>query len=83
MEPTLMAGQKIVVREFGSENKMVKRGDIVVVPLPEDRSKLFIMRVIGIGGEKLEIKDKKVFINDRLLDEYSVQGYKFVSVLYP
>jgi signal peptidase I len=73
MEPTLMAGQNIVVREFGSENKMVKTGDIVVVPWPEDRSKLFIMRVIGIGGEKLEIKDKKVFINDRLLDEPYVE----------
>ena len=73
MEPTLMAGQNIVVREFVSKNKMIKRGDIVVFPWSEDPSKLFVMRAIGLGGEKLEIKDKKVFINDRLLDEPYVE----------
>lgn len=73
MEPTLASGQNIVVREFGSENRMIKRGDIVVVPYPEDHSKLFIMRVIGLGGDKLQIKDKQIFVNDRLLDEPYVQ----------
>ena len=75
MEPTLMAGQNIVVREFVSKNKMIKRGDIAGFSLVRGPFKaLCYERAIGLGGaEKLEIKDKKVFINDRLLDEPYVQ----------
>jgi signal peptidase I len=40
-----------------------KRGDIVVFIYPEDRSKDFIKRVIGVGGDTIEIRNKKIFIN--------------------
>lgn len=80
MEPTIMADVNILIQEFGPQNKTIKRGDIVVFPYPEDTSKLFVKRVIGIGGDKLEIKDKKVFINDKLLEEPYVD-YKEPSVM--
>ena len=46
-----------------------KRGDIVVFEYPVDRTKDFIKRAIGLPGETVRIHDKKVFINDRPLDE--------------
>ncbi|TLM69393.1 MAG: signal peptidase I [Deltaproteobacteria bacterium] len=50
-----------------------RRGDIVVFEFPEDREKSFwqrrdfIKRVIGLPGDTVEIRDKKVFVNNQPL----------------
>ncbi|EGB14926.1 signal peptidase I [Pseudodesulfovibrio mercurii] len=46
-----------------------QRGDIVVFLFPEDESKDFIKRVIGLPGETLEVRNKVVYINGQPLDE--------------
>ena len=45
-----------------------KRGDIVVFKFPEDPSKDFIKRVIGVAGDVIEIRNKKVYVNHKLLN---------------
>lgn len=40
-----------------------ERGDVIVFKYPEDRSKNFIKRLIGIPGDEILIKDKRVYIN--------------------
>lgn len=40
-----------------------ERGDIIVFVYPEDREKDFIKRVIGIPGDEIEIRNKKLFRN--------------------
>ena len=42
-----------------------KRGDIIVFKFPKDESRDFIKRVIGLPGDKLQVKQQKVFINDK------------------
>lgn len=46
-----------------------ERGDIIVFKFPEDESKDFIKRVIGLPGETLEVREKLVYINGRAIDE--------------
>ncbi len=40
-----------------------QRGDVIVFKYPEDRSKDFIKRLIGVPGDEIRIKDKRVYIN--------------------
>lgn len=42
----------------------IKRGDIVIFKFPDDESQLFVKRVIGLPGDKVVIKEGKIYIND-------------------
>ncbi|MEK7375066.1 MAG: signal peptidase I [Thermodesulfobacteriota bacterium] len=75
MKPTLLIGDHILVSKFNYGIKLPflrttlipvgapQRGDIVVFIYPEDRSKDFIKRLIGVPGDTIEIRNKKIFIN--------------------
>jgi len=67
MAPTLLAGDHLIadMRIY----KKPQRGDMIVFEFPKDPSKEFIKRVIAIEGEKVEIIDNKIYINDKLLDD--------------
>lgn len=49
------------------------RGDIIVFRYPEDRTIDYIKRVVAIPGDKIEIKDKKVYINGVATEEEYAQ----------
>jgi signal peptidase I len=46
-----------------------RRGEVIVFEYPEDRSRDFIKRVIGVPGDTVEVKAGKVYINGSPLDE--------------
>jgi signal peptidase I len=78
MEPTLLVGDHILVNKFiygiripYADMKLFQfkkphRGDVIVFIFPLDPSKDFIKRVIGTEGEKVEIINSKIYINDGL-----------------
>jgi signal peptidase I len=47
--------------------KSVERGSVVVFKYPEDPSISFVKRVIGVPGDKIEIRHKRVLVNDKIL----------------
>ncbi len=53
------------VIEFGEP----QRGDIIVFRYPEDEDKDFIKRIIGVPGDRIEIRSKVVFINGEPLND--------------
>lgn len=75
MEDTLLIGDHLLVSKFiygtkipFTDTKILKirdpkRGDVIVFEYPEDPSKDFIKRVVGLPGDVVEGKDKKVFVN--------------------
>lgn len=81
MKPTLLVGDHILVNKFIYGVKLPfsditlipvkdpKRGDIVVFEFPEDPEKDFIKRVIAVAGDTVQIRNKKVYINDKPMDD--------------
>jgi signal peptidase I len=75
MLPTIKVGDTCIVDQYSEIE--VKRFDIIMFKAPEEAKKLtketgnvkYISRIIGLPNEKIEIKDSKVFINDKLLEE--------------
>jgi signal peptidase I len=69
MEPALVDGQRLLVNKLAYKFSSPQRGDIVVFHAPHEPGKDFIKRIIGLPGEKVEVRDGRVYINDQLLEE--------------
>ena len=65
MIPTLLVGDHILVNKFLYRLRDPARGDVVVFKYPVEEHRDFIKRVIGVGGDELYIKDRKVYVNCR------------------
>ena len=78
MEDTLVIGDCLLVNKFIYGIKMPfidlrlpslrdpERGDVIVFKYPEDRSKDFIKRLVGVPGDEIRIRDKRVYVNGTL-----------------
>ncbi len=69
MTPTLQIGDRLLAKTDRKSRASINHGDLVIFKYPEDRSKVFIKRVIATQGETISIQDKKVFINGAILTE--------------
>ena len=81
MENNLLIGDHLLVNKFifgPTESRLertllpvkaVRREDIIVFKYPEEPDRDFIKRVIGLPGETVEVREKKVYINGKALDE--------------
>jgi signal peptidase I len=81
MEENLLIGDHLLVNKFvfgptasPYERALlpvgtIARGNVIVFKYPEEPDRDFIKRVIGLPGETVEVKEKKVYINGRALNE--------------
>lgn len=91
MRPTLLEGDRILVSKlvYGPKVPFIglrlpgfrqpRRGDVTVFSYPLDVRRHFIKRLIGLGEEKIEISDGKVYIDGKPLDgpEFARRYYNY------
>jgi signal peptidase I len=89
MENNLLIGDHLLVNKFVFAPTMsslertllpidpIARGDIIVFKFPKNPDRDFVKRVIGLPGETIEMRNKRLFINGRPLDE------PYVHFLFP
>jgi signal peptidase I len=81
MENNLLIGDHLLVNKFSLgpaptalERALlpmttIERGNVIVFKYPEEPDRDYIKRVIGLPGETLELRQKKIYINGKPLDE--------------
>ena len=65
MIPTLLIGDHILADKYIYKSNSPERGDIIIFQYPINPEQDFIKRVIGIEGDLIEIKDKKIYLNNQ------------------
>ena len=76
MVPTFKEGNIVLVDKVLYKNSSPQRNDIVIVDYVDAAKKetYIIKRVIGIGGDHIDIKDNQVYLNGKLLEEDYING---------
>lgn len=81
MQDTVLPGDHVLINKMAYNVSMPitnhvlinlnkpKRGDIVVFRYPENPSTMYMHRVIALPGDKVEVKGKELYINDKLIPE--------------
>ena len=71
MEPSFSDEQYLLVNKLTYRFHSPKRGEVIVFHNPRLPSQLYIKRIIGLPGEQVEIREGKVYIDGKELEENS------------
>ncbi len=92
MVPTLLVGDHIFVNKFvfGTripfttkkirQGRVPNRGEIIVFIYPKDHTKDYIKRVVGLPGDKIEVKKDVVYVNDEEVKQVFTEKYLYADV---
>lgn len=69
MEPTLMIGDRIIVSKVTYLVKDPTPGDVVVFKFPLDTNRNFVKRLVARGGDTVEIRNSKLYVNGKAVSE--------------
>jgi signal peptidase I len=79
MEPNFHDHEYLIIDEISYRFEPIKRGDIIVFRYPKDPQEYFIKRVIGLPGEKVEVKDGQVYIYNEQFKDGAVLDEKYLA----
>lgn len=70
MEPTLQAGDTLLINRAAYRFSSPKRGDIIAFKISDDqKASTHIKRIIGLPGETVQIKDGQILIDGKVYRE--------------
>ena len=77
MMPGLTDQERIFINKFIYHWEPIERGDVVVFRYPQDPTKSYIKRVIGLAGDRVRIDQGRVFVNgQQLYEPYVRRSYR-------
>jgi len=83
MAPTIQPGDVVLMDGFSFRCRKPRRGEIVVfdtkgiarIQIPQTKSMYFIMRVVGLPGDKLVLRDRRLSVNGKVAEEVAHIDY--------
>ena len=73
MVPAFLPGDHVIAHRAAYHAAEPQRGDVVVYRYPDEKGTLFLHRVIGVPGDRIEVRHQVVSVNDGALTEPYVQ----------
>jgi len=84
MQPRLGEDERILVNKMIFHLRRIERGEVVVFWFPGDAERSFIKRVIGVPGDRVEIRAGQVYVNrERLAEPYLSETFREVEDFGP
>jgi signal peptidase I len=87
MELTLEQNDRVLVSKVDYRFGAPQRGDIIVFNPPTDSTIPYVKRVIGLGGETIDLRDGKLYVNGKLIEYAETRGQRTTpqaaTVAYP
>lgn len=69
MEPSLQSGEFVIVNKLAYMFSDPAIGDVIVFHFPRDPDQEYIKRIIGLPGDRVEVREGKVYVNGQILNE--------------
>lgn len=77
MQPTMMPGDQVLVLP---STGTPARGEVVQLRNPSDRRQTFVKRVVAVGGDRVHLRDKQLFVNGAAVNEpYAIHRTDFID----
>lgn len=73
MVPSLLPGDHVIAHMAAYHQAEPQRGDVVAYRYPDEHGKFFLHRVIGVPGDRIELRDQVVSVNGEVLTEDYIQ----------
>jgi signal peptidase I len=73
MIPTLAVGDHLLVEKWAYRDHGPRRGEVIVFRYPKDPSKDFAKRVIGVGGDTVEVRNGAIYLNGQAVARRSLE----------
>ncbi len=83
MEPNFHDGQFLFINKLAYRLGEAQRGDVIVFRYPNDPSRDFIKRIIGLPGETVEMRSGQILVDNQLIADLAIvnpAGYTFGPV---
>ena len=74
MEGTIMGGDRIIAFRLAYFFRDPQAHDIIIFRSPDDGTTLYVKRIIGVGGDVVDIVDGQVYINEEPVQEDFTNG---------
>lgn len=74
MSPTMQRGDLVMVDTWRYRSALPSYGDLVVFNVPREIGLKYVFRVVGLPEDRIELRDSKLYRNDRLVDEAYLRG---------
>ncbi|MCD4655235.1 signal peptidase I [bacterium] len=69
MNPVLVNGERVISCNLYYKLTSIQRGDVVAFTCPSDPRKTYIKRIIGLPGEVIQIRNGKIFVDNKPIDD--------------
>lgn len=75
MAPNINHGNYLIIDQLTRRFQEFQRSDVIVFRYPQDPDTFYIKRIIGLPGDRVQVKSGEVFVNgEKLIEEYLSSG---------